>query len=294
MTLGIPRFRELIDATTRLKTPCCYVAFPEEVSLELVAKLASTLNETYLKDVIEACAVELLCDGEEARATDRMLLDAQEVCVRAGLVPPLVSPSRYVIRVVLNPRKLEQVHMTSKTVAIAITRQFPNTSMYELLASEQHMPEAVLRVRMRRTHEPDLKIEKQMALLFLKTLSNTVFLTGLRGIKQAKATTVETSVLPETSTESLRSRREAQLQVAGSNLTTLWGLELCDWSRTWTNDVQVTAQVLGIEAAAQQLFHELQRVLSFEGTYVDPRHVADHQNARFRASDLPASEEMYV
>ena len=49
-----------------------------------------------------------------------------------------------------------------------------------------------------------------------------------------------------------------------------WAMQ--DTSLLWSNDVQEVSQILGIEAATLLNHAELQRVLSFDSTYVDPRH----------------------
>lgn len=279
VTQGIPRMRELIDASQNPKTPCCYVALSAGVSRDLATKMAATLPETYLKDVIDACTVDRWDTCVETRETDALLLESHEVCIQAGLVEPLQNASRFVIRLVLSAAKLQEIHMTVKTVALAITRQYPNAAYMEILAAEDHMPEPVIRIRMRRVPDQDpndLHLERNMAHLFMKHLSNGVFLTGLRGVKLAHVTTVKQSVF--SADTDVRDEDEYQLQVMGTNLTTLWDLELCDWSRTWTNNVQVVAEVLGIEAAAQQLFHEISAVLAIDSSYVSERHVSDPIN----------------
>ena len=59
----------------------------------------------------------------------------------------------------------------------------------------------------------------------------------------------------------------------GSDLVAAaWLLPRGASARLWTNDVPETAELLGIEAATLLQNSELQRVLSFDSTYVDPRH----------------------
>ena len=56
-------------------------------------------------------------------------------------------------------------------------------------------------------------------------------------------------------------------------LSDLIAAPFCDWYRTTSNDVTEIHETLGIEAAVNVLFSELTTTLSFDGTYVDPRHI---------------------
>jgi DNA-directed RNA polymerase beta' subunit len=59
----------------------------------------------------------------------------------------------------------------------------------------------------------------------------------------------------------------------GCALLDLIAAPFIDWYRTTSNDVTEIHETLGIEAAVNVLFNELNSTLSFDGTYVDPRHV---------------------
>jgi DNA-directed RNA polymerase II subunit RPB1 len=64
-----------------------------------------------------------------------------------------------------------------------------------------------------------------------------------------------------------------QLTLSGSNLLDCWKQKELEWTRTYTNDVEAVKHHLGLEAAICVLFTEIQSVLSFDGTYVDARHI---------------------
>jgi len=46
-----------------------------------------------------------------------------------------------------------------------------------------------------------------------------------------------------------------------------------DWTRCTSNDVWEVYDALGIEACAHVMFDQLKAVVSFDGTYVDDRHI---------------------
>ena len=47
-----------------------------------------------------------------------------------------------------------------------------------------------------------------------------------------------------------------------------------DWTRCTSNDIWEVYNLLGVEACAHVMFEEMTHVVSFDGTYIDPRHIA--------------------
>lgn len=62
------------------------------------------------------------------------------------------------------------------------------------------------------------------------------------------------------------------VETEGSDLLEVAQLSEVDALNTTTNNIQEVARVLGVEAALCLMQSELHRVLSFDGSYVDPRH----------------------
>lgn len=64
------------------------------------------------------------------------------------------------------------------------------------------------------------------------------------------------------------------LDTDGSNLQGVFEVEEVDFAGTVSNNALEVFEVLGIEAARQSLFNELRLVISFDGAYVNYRHMA--------------------
>lgn len=60
----------------------------------------------------------------------------------------------------------------------------------------------------------------------------------------------------------------------GANFLKVLSMPNVDTTRTTVDDIHTILSTLGIEAARRFLFLELTRVISFDGTYINPRHVA--------------------
>jgi len=63
------------------------------------------------------------------------------------------------------------------------------------------------------------------------------------------------------------------LDTIGTNLEDILMLEDIDINRTYSNDIQETYRVLGIEAARATIYNELSEVLEFDGTYINYHHI---------------------
>jgi DNA-directed RNA polymerase II subunit RPB1 len=64
------------------------------------------------------------------------------------------------------------------------------------------------------------------------------------------------------------------LETEGSNLVETMSVSTIDHTKTISNNVIEIYEVFGIEAARQSLLNELRTVLSFDGSYVNYRHLA--------------------
>ena len=68
--------------------------------------------------------------------------------------------------------------------------------------------------------------------------------------------------------------QEWVVDTKGSDLQSLLGKPFIDSQRTTTNVIWEIYHTLGIEAARAMLIEELTSIISFDGTYVDPRHIS--------------------
>jgi hypothetical protein len=62
------------------------------------------------------------------------------------------------------------------------------------------------------------------------------------------------------------------LDTVGSNLLDLLGHEGIDPTRTFSNDIKETYDILGVEAARESIYSELKEVIEFDGTYINYHH----------------------
>ena len=64
------------------------------------------------------------------------------------------------------------------------------------------------------------------------------------------------------------------LDTVGSNLKELLSIDYIDNKRTYSNDIQEVYKTLGIEAARQCIYNELEEAFS-DTTYINYHHISD-------------------
>ncbi len=106
--------------------------------------------------------------------------------------------------------------------------------------------------------KPKKKNESLNVIYNLKEKIKEVEILGIKGINQ---------VLP------VKREDEFLIITAGSNLKKVLELPFVDPVRTFTNDINEVADVLGIEAAREAIINEVSKVIEAQGLNVDIRHI---------------------
>jgi DNA-directed RNA polymerase II subunit RPB1 len=95
-------------------------------------------------------------------------------------------------------------------------------------------------------------------------------LRGVKNIRKVNIRTVKNNVTK------LNGNYEIQqvwvLDTVGTNLLDVLGLDFIDATRTISNDIRETNDVLGIEAARESIYTELTEVIEFDGAYINDHH----------------------
>jgi hypothetical protein len=140
-----------------------------------------------------------------------------------------------------------------------------------IIGSETNDVDWIIRIRLckvnnmiERLNNPHRSRERE-GLLCHRVISNLLDTVALCGHKDFVASFVrDVSIDNET---------HYIVDTQGCNLLDLSSVPCIDWFNTTSNDVTEVHNILGIEAASSVLYHELNVTISFDGTYVDPRHI---------------------
>ena len=289
-TLGVPRLRALIEAskntasmtfmTTRLKQPWSQRE-------DMCAQIAASLEHVLLSKVKQTSTVEYEPDvyGSKFESDRVMLKYAKILADPSPDVNNTATWSAHVIRIVLDRAAMMNRFLKPAHVADAILHALGGRQEVAVVRSESTMIDWTVLVRLKDVSDlleesPDglpksdkVKLEMERVLMqeVHDRMMELVAVQGIPSIRRTIAHKERESVLQPDG--SIKTEERLSVLSQGSNLADVMELLGVDASKTTCNDIHEIASVLGIDAAARVLFEELRAVLSFGGTFVNPRHM---------------------
>lgn len=281
VTLGVPRLKEILNVAKDIKTPSMMVYLSEGgKDKENAKRLRSTVEHTNLRAV--TAMVEIYHDPDVRStniAEDQDLVDSYFM-IFEETDDSLDRQSRWLLRITFDRQKMLDKNLTVEDVAQRLKEDYP--SDLAVIHSDNNADQQVIRIR----SIPDPKaasddeIEEDVMLKKLSEhLLNTLTLRGVKGIEKAFLNQGSRPVI-DPSTGALIQKKdnalceEWYLDTQGTSLREVLAVNGVDATRTLTNDLWQTVEVFGIEAARGSLLNELRRVLAFDGSYVNERHLA--------------------
>lgn len=285
VTLGIPRFKELIDVSKNIKTPSVtiYLNSPMASSQALASMFATSIRYTMLDSIVEAS--QLLHEPDVWHtdiADDQVMLDLRRSTMEWQEELHAHELSSWVIRIVLDMTLTENAQLTMLHIERAIHRSIGD-KVLQVVASDENACPRVLRIRMynledhiglqkvAQSEQERIYLEKIAMQQLQNHLLDSVYLQGLEHIQGAVPREIPTCYLD--GDEGICTRNEWVVETTGTNLQSVLGMAGVDSTRTISNDVLEVYHTFGVEMANTVLFREIKHVLGFDGTYVNDRHV---------------------
>lgn len=258
---GVPRIKELFDARTNsnFQLTYLYIVPSHNKDESFVQQLAASIPLTSMTDITVTSDI-LYEPSFEIAAVDHPE-DAFLVQTYSSFYPEPEAMSSYVIRIELNKPLLQSKNLGIYEVRLKFEALFPNPKYYYITHSEPASPIWVFRIRLLRIptfSQNRLEAEKAVCYNFWKYTGRNLLVCGVPNITSATV---------------LKDKEEFYIRLAGLNLRELWQLEGVDWTRSYSNNMFETLEVLGIETVAVLLVKEITSVLSFDGGRIDPRHI---------------------
>jgi len=326
-SLGVPRFKELINTTksTDQRHPGCVIYFDypmikqnaetvielekenrktdekqreinnviikraKEDSLSLLQSLQKDFEETYVGDFVTNYEMKYLPEEVdiETEASPLRLLTYEEyeeewwvtLSRKIGNTPKDSKPESWVIILHFDMEKLFRRRIEVEDIAISLEEKSngdmkcvtsPNilgrievyTTLSNLKAYTQTKIDLPKNSKSERSElltdeNVDYFLCREVAIDFIKKTQ----VTGISGISK---------IYPREDMET----HEWVMDTDGANYLEILTMVGVDSTRTKVDDMHSVNSVLGIEAARRFLFDELKRVISFDGTYINPRHLS--------------------
>jgi len=278
VTLGVPRLREIINVAKTVKTPSLTVHLNPDVSRDsdLAKAVLNKLEYTTLRNVTEKTEIYYDPDPENT------VVEADREFVKYYFEIPdedfsMDNASPWMLRIVLDRKKKEDKGLTNNEIAEKINADFAGD--LKCIFNNDNSPQLVLQIRISGDDrgDKDENMEDPDEDLFLKKIENNLLnKMTLRGIDRITKVFMREEKRKVLGADGKYSEdiKEWMLDTEGVNLLAVMSVDHVNYKKTTSNHVIEVFKVLGIEATRQALLNELRAVISFDGSYVNYRHMA--------------------
>jgi DNA-directed RNA polymerase II subunit RPB1 len=291
VTLGVPRLKEIINVAKTPKTPGLTVYLQEEVSSDknIAELVVSMLEYTVMGDIVRKTEIYYDPDVKNTVvAKDREFVkEFYDFSEKTDEDLRRLNP--WVLRFELDKALVYVKKIKMDEISAEIAAEYGSDLNVEV--SDDNADDLVVRVRimndapsnngmMDETGQPlddeDAEVGQDDD-VFLKTLERSMLTKlKLRGVDHVKKVFMrggaKRAVWDENTGFGVRD--EWVLETDGTNLMAVLGVDFVDASRTVSNDIVEVFVALGIEGVRGALLGELRNVISFDGSYVNYRHLA--------------------
>ncbi|KAK5945238.1 DNA-directed RNA polymerase II core subunit rpo21 [Knufia obscura] len=286
VTLGVPRLKEILNVSKNIRTPSMTVyQVPENVHSQEAAKtLRSRVTFTSLSSVTDSWeiwydpTITATIIPEDEDFVDSYFLLEEDT---EGLEH---TQSKWMLRVLLSRQKLLDKDLTIDDVVNQMKTE--HKGAIAILSSDQNAAQPTIRIRLASEmlmgvggseDKDDEHGADEVLRRFMTTMLDGLQFRGVEGIERAFIDKKSRSkVLPDGSVKMEKkdeAYQEFTLETSGSAFLAVLGIEGVDTTRTYTNKFTEVFDVLGIEACRAAIYRELTNVLSFDGSYVNARHM---------------------
>ena len=288
VTLGIPRFKEILDFSRNIRTPCTTIRLvpPFACKQEICEQFAATLVRTKLAAVVKS--TQLL--HEPGWFSTDIEADRPMLAMDAYFAGPVAGASEWVCRLQLDKTAMKARCLTPPILQAVLQEKLEDR--VHIIGSETNAVEWAMRLRFIDVRlmisqgfatpaQGDMEVT--LAQRVCAMLLDKVTVSGHPGVTGASVRDVQVWNEERGGDEVLY-----VVDAFGSVLESLGAIDAVDWPNTVTNDIAEAVDTLGIEAAAAVMLHEIETTISFDGTYVDRRHLNQVVNTMTRGGYVMA------
>ena len=269
---GLPRVMELLNVTANPKRSLIYVHLPADMrfSSDAATQMKARIETARLSDVVSRSRIYFDPDDNRVEE-DRSLIETYRALLPEGKT--LAGTSPWVIRLELDRALMLEHNVTMIDVSEAVTRFYRDT--VTCMHSDDNGEKLVFRVRLHPQGSGDWLSEVrafETAMMEAVSLKNSIGITTAMpmqppAVQEHEFDGATCTFVPVSPPD----QREWVLETDGRDLSEVLASPLVDPRRTQSNDICETLRVLGVEAARQKLYDELQEVL--KESDINPRHM---------------------
>ncbi|KAL0249847.1 hypothetical protein I308_103149 [Cryptococcus tetragattii IND107] len=273
VTGGVPRLKEIINVAVNIRTPALNVYLDPEYSKteEDAHQIMRKLTYTRLRDI--TATVEIFYDPKLDSTDieeDKDFVDAFFAIPDEDIRLELHSP--WLLRLELDRAKVLEGGYEMSQIVDAIADTVGKDVF--VIHSEDNAPKLVIRIRVvAEKEDEELLGDEDMFLKRIEgTLLDQVELGGITGITRVFISEGKQVVVSQNG--EYDQQKEWFLETDGINLKEVMAVDGVNAFRTYSNNCFEVYETLGIEAARNALYKELNGVIEMGGSYVNYRHLA--------------------
>lgn len=268
---GVPRIKELISVTKSIKTPSMNIYLKEGYSGDdkKSTEILNSIQTTYFRDIVKGTKVYY--DPEDFDTTveeDKFFVETYKELMSEGLMQK-AKLYPWLLRFEFDRNAMMERSITMMDVYNVITDFYED--MVHVMFSDDNSKNLIFRIKIEDNGE-ERDIITEIKALERSMLENLI-IKGLSKITKVVKNPVTVNKYDK-ATMAIESKKEWVLATAGTNMIDVLGLKEIDTVRTVSNDINEIYELLGVEAARQALYNELNSVISDAGLYVNYRHIA--------------------
>jgi DNA-directed RNA polymerase II subunit RPB1 len=289
VTRGVPRIEEILSLSSEPKNPSLtiYLKEEEETQKEKAQTIMYMIEHTKLVEIVKSIEIcfdpddlnTLISEDKDTIQQYRAFESMVANCAEVNLSNDENEKSKWIIRMEMDPEIMLDKNITMDDVNFTLNNCYEN--QINCVYSDYNADKLVFRVRMNEViknnsgksgaSKTKLPLDQSDQIYILKNfqdqLLQNVVLRGIKGINKVILRKIKDNVVEK---NGLYKREDIWvLDTIGTNLLEILGIDYIDNTRTFSNDIVETYNVLGIEAARQAIYNELVDVIEFDGAYIN-------------------------
>jgi len=288
VTLGVPRLNEILNVGKNIKTPSNLINLKIRDDKTIAENVLTKLEFVKLGDITIRTEIHYDPDPRNTLIPE----DEDIVAMNAPIDYLQINPddlSPWLLRIVLDdkfigPRIEQDKDFSLSDIKDRITEHYGG-GVHVMYSDNNSADGYVLRLRIYMNSDNRDIIEigdnddnvcnehPEWLRRMQRTILDELHLFGVPGIKKVYLSEKKITRWND-NISSFEPTKDWILETDGSNLAEVMNFIEIDHTSTTSNDLVEMFQVLGIEGARSSLFNELRNVLSFDGAYVNYRHIA--------------------
>ena len=274
ITRGVPRLKEIISVTRNLKSPLITIHPQNEYAYDKnnIIDIVNQMELTYIKDLLVSSKIYFDPTSEDELTSiegDKSLLEIFQL-----FEDKVDKKNPWILRMIFSKIKMIDKHVAMFDIFQVLNTHFNSgTDKLNIVYSDDNSDELIFRIR--KTEEEDDEEDSSEDIIDMltkceKTIQELV-IKGIKGIQNVDILTQNDSYI-KIDGEYIN-KKKLLIEVEGNSLLDILTEEYINSEMTYSNNIRDICEIFGIEAARESLIRELTELISYDGTYVNSRHI---------------------